>query len=60
LLDLEALAGGNSAAAVANLANFDEALTARRYGYSAGACRLLAISEALTEHAAYFDAVAPG
>ena len=57
----EALAGGNSAAAVAKLANLDDALTARP-GTAILRARagLLAISEALTEHAAYFDAVAPG
>jgi uncharacterized membrane protein YccC len=57
---LEALAGGNSAAAVAKLANLDDALTARP-GTAILRARagLLAISEALTEHAAYFDALAP-
>ena len=57
---LKALAGGNSAAAVANLANLDDALTARP-GTAILQARagLLAISEALTEHTAYFDAVAP-
>jgi uncharacterized membrane protein YccC len=56
---LKALAGGNSAAAIAKLANLDEALTARP-GTAILQARagLLAISEALTEHAAYFDAVA--
>ena len=57
---LEALAGGNSAAALAKLANLDDALTARP-GTAILRARagLLAISEALTEHAAYFDALAP-
>jgi uncharacterized membrane protein YccC len=57
---LEALAGGNSAAAVTKLANLDDALTARP-GTAILRARagLLAISEALTEHAAYFDTVAP-
>ena len=57
---LAALAGGNSAAAVAKLANLDDALTARP-GTAILRARagLLAISEALTEHAEYFDAVAP-
>ena len=57
---LKALAGGNSAAAVAKLANLDDALTARP-GTAILRARagLLVISEALTEHAAYFDAVAP-
>ena len=58
---LKALAGGNSAAAVAKLANLDDALSARP-GTAILQARggLLAISEALSEHAAYFDAVAPG
>ena len=58
---LEALAGGNSAAAIAKLANLDVALTAQP-GTAAlrGHAGLLAISEAFTEHAAYFDAVARG
>jgi uncharacterized membrane protein YccC len=57
---LKALAGGNSAAAVAKLANLDDALTARP-GTAILQARggLLAISEALREHAAYFDAEAP-
>jgi uncharacterized membrane protein YccC len=58
---LEALAGGSSAAAVAKLANLDVALTARPGTATLRAhAGLLAISEAFTEHAAYFDAVAPG
>ncbi len=58
---LKALAGGNSVAAAAKLANLDEALAARP-GTAILRARagLLAISEALTEHAAYFEAVAPG
>jgi hypothetical protein len=54
------LAGGNSAAAVAKLANLNDALTARP-GIAILRARagLLAISEALTEHAAYFNALAP-
>ena len=57
---LKALAGGNSAAAVAKLANLDDALTARP-GTAILRARagLLAISEALTEHSSYFNAVAP-
>ena len=57
---LEALAGANSAAVVTKLANLDDALKARP-GTAILRARagLLAISEALTEHAAYFDAVAP-
>jgi uncharacterized membrane protein YccC len=51
-----ALAGGNSAAMVAKLANLDDALMARP-GTAILQARAgrLAISEALTEHAAYFD-----
>jgi uncharacterized membrane protein YccC len=58
---LKALAGGNSAATVAKLANLDEALAARP-GTAILQARagLLAISEALTEHAAYFDTAARG
>jgi uncharacterized membrane protein YccC len=58
---LELLVGGSSAAAVAKLANLDDALTVRP-GTPILRARagLLAISEALTEHAAYFEAVAPG
>ncbi len=57
---LEALAGGNSTAAVAKLANLDDALTARP-GTAILRARagLLAISEALTEHAPYFNALEP-
>jgi uncharacterized membrane protein YccC len=57
---LEALAGGNSEAALAKLANLDDALTARP-GTAILRARagLLAISEALTEHATYFNALAP-
>jgi hypothetical protein len=55
------LVGGSSAAAVAKLANLDDALTVRP-GTPILRARagLLAISEALIEHAAYFEAVAPG
>jgi uncharacterized membrane protein YccC len=58
---LKALAAGNSEAAVAKLANLDEALAARP-GTAILQARagLLAISEALSEHAAYFDAAATG
>ncbi len=58
---LEALAEGSSAAAVAKLANLDDALAARP-GTAILRARagLLAISEALTEHTAYFNALAPG
>jgi hypothetical protein len=58
---LEALAGANSAAAVAQLANLDDALAARPgTAILRSRAGLLAISEALAEPAAYFDAVAPG
>ena len=58
---LKALAGGNSAVAVAKLANLDDALAARPgTAILRARAALLAISEALTEHAKYFDAVAPG
>jgi len=58
---LMALAGGDSAAAVVKLADLDKALMARP-GTAILQARggLLAISEALAEHAAYFDAAAPG
>jgi uncharacterized membrane protein YccC len=58
---LEAFAGGSSAAAVAKLRNLDDALTARPgTAILRARAALLAISEALTEHAAYFDTVTPG
>ncbi len=58
---LAALAGGNSAVAVAKLGNLDAALAARP-GTAILQARagLLAISEAFIEHAAYFDAAARG
>ena len=58
---LEALARGSSATAAAKLATLDDALMARP-GTAILRARagLLAISEALNEHAAYFDSVAPG
>jgi hypothetical protein len=58
---LEPLAGGHSAAAIAKLADLDDALTARP-GTAILRARagLLAISGAFMEHAAYFDAEAPG
>ena len=57
---LEALAGANSAAVVTKLANLDDALKARP-GTAILRARagLLAISEALAEHAVYFDAIGP-
>jgi uncharacterized membrane protein YccC len=58
---LGALAGGNSTAAVAKLADLDDAL-AGQPGTAVLRARggLLAVSEAFTEHAAYFNAVALG
>ena len=57
---LEALAEGSSVAAVAKLANLDVALTARPgTAILRARAALLIISEALMEHAAYFNALAP-
>jgi uncharacterized membrane protein YccC len=60
---LEALAQGHSAIATARLAQFDEML-ATRPGTSPAALRarglILALSQALTQHSAYFDAGALG
>jgi hypothetical protein len=58
---LEALARGDSAIATARLARFDDAL-AGRPGATALRARgsILAMSEALTQHSAYFDAGARG
>ena len=60
---LEALAQGHSAIATARLAQFDEVLAARP-GTSPAALRarslILALSQALAQHSAYFDAGAPG
>jgi uncharacterized membrane protein YccC len=58
---LEAVARGDSAIATARLARLDEAL-AGRPGAAALRARgsILAMSEALTQHAAYFDAGARG
>jgi len=57
---LEAMARGDSATATVRLARLDEALAARP-GAAALRARssILAMSEALTQHAAYFDAGAP-
>jgi uncharacterized membrane protein YccC len=57
---LEAMARGAGAMAIARLARLDEALAARP-GAAALRARssILAMSEALTQHAAYFDAGAP-
>jgi len=58
---LEAVARGNCAMAAAELANLDAAL-ASRPGAAALRARglILAISAALTQHAFYFEAGAPG
>jgi uncharacterized membrane protein YccC len=60
---LEALARGRSAVATARLAQLDRVLAARP-GASLAALRtrglILALSQALTQHSAYFDAGAPG
>ena len=58
---LEAVARGDSRSATARLARLDEVLAARP-GAAALRARgsILAMSEALTQHAAYFDAGAPG
>jgi len=58
---LEAMARGDSATTIARLARLDEALAARP-GAAALRARssILAMSEALTQHAAYFGAGAPG
>jgi len=58
---LAAVARGNSAVATAKLAELDAALAARP-GAAVQRARglILAISGALTQHAAYFDAGAPG
>jgi hypothetical protein len=58
---LEALAQGNSAIATKRLAFLDQALAAR-LGAAGLRARgsILAMSEALTQHSAYFDAGAPG
>jgi uncharacterized membrane protein YccC len=58
---LEAMARGDSATTIARLARLDEALAARP-GAAALRARssILAMSEALTQHAAYFGAGPPG
>jgi hypothetical protein len=58
---LEAVAQGESAVATIRLTRLDETLAARP-GAAALRARssILAMSEALTQHAAYFDAGAPG
>jgi hypothetical protein len=60
---LEALARGKSAIAVERLALVDQALASRAGAATAvlrARGRILAISAALTQHAACFDAGAPG
>ena len=58
---LEAMARGDSAMAIARLARLDEALAARPEAAALRArSSILAMSEGLTQHAAYFDAEAPG
>jgi hypothetical protein len=58
---LEALVQGQSAIANARLARLDDALAARP-GVASLRARgsILAMSEAVTQHAAYFDEGAPG
>ena len=58
---LDAIARGDCGIATARLARLDQALAARP-GAAALRARgsILAMSEALTQHAAYFDAGAPG
>jgi uncharacterized membrane protein YccC len=60
-LVLDSIAEGDCGIATARLARFDQALAARP-GAAALRARgsVLAMSEALTQHAAYFDAGAPG
>jgi uncharacterized membrane protein YccC len=57
---LEAMARGDSAMTIARLARLDEALAARPGGAALRArSSIVAMSEALTQHATYFDAGAP-
>ncbi len=57
---LEAMARGDSATAIARLARLDEVLAARPGGAALRArSSILAMSEALTQDAAYFDEEAP-
>ena len=54
---LRAMARGNSAVAIARLGELDDALASRPDIFALRArARILAISQALTRHAAYFDA----
>jgi HAMP domain-containing protein len=58
---LEAMARGDSAMTIVRLTRLDEALAARpREATLRARSTILAMSEALTEHATYFDAEAPG
>ena len=58
---LETMARGDSAMTIVRLTRLDEALAARpRAATLRARSTILAMSEALTEHAAYFDAEAPG
>jgi hypothetical protein len=62
LLDvaLETMALGDSATTIVRLTRLDEALATRpRAATLRARSTILAMSEALTEHAAYFDAGAP-
>jgi uncharacterized membrane protein YccC len=57
---LETMARGDSAMTIARLTRLDEALAARpRAAALRARSTILAMSEALTEHATYFDAEAP-
>jgi uncharacterized membrane protein YccC len=58
---LETLARGDGATTIVRLTRLDEALAARPHAAALRArSTILAMSEALAEHAAYFDAKAPG
>jgi hypothetical protein len=58
---LKAIAQGDCELAIARLADLDRALAARpRIAALRARASILAMSEALTQHAAYFDAGAPG
>src|SRR5271156_3393952 len=58
---LETMARGDSAMMIVRLTRLDEALAARpRAAALRARSTILAMSEALAEHAAYFDAKAPG
>ena len=58
---LRTIARGSSASAVGSLANLDAGLASRPGAAALRArAKILAISEALTQHSAYFDAGAPG